>query len=105
MSRRKRSTAVISRSATFAVSSGNAAVGVAVDPQPGDRMCAVFTCIDVEGRFIRVALTPHDVLHLCRDAQRLLGATSEEINAWWRQLRGSTQDAVDAAPGVDYPRG
>ena len=66
-------------------------------------MAAALTLVDSEGRFIRIELTAHDVLHLCRDAQKLLGATAAEVSAWWHELTGWTQEDADGASGVEIP--
>ena len=87
---RRRSTVITSRSTLFTRSSGDAGLGLAVDPRgDGNHMEAVLTCVSIEGVAVKIVLTAHDVLHLAADAQRILGATSDEVSAWWFQLTGN----------------
>ena len=86
MGRRVRSSAVISRSAVIFRSSGDAALGLTRDPRRPDRMAAVLTCTDDQGRFVRVALSPIEVRNLHHDAQELLDADAEQVSRWWYEL-------------------
>ena len=68
MGRRKsRSTVVISCSAVIIGSTGDAAIGLAVDAR-GDRMMPMLTLVDDQRRAVKIELTALDVKHLHDDA-------------------------------------
>ena len=95
---------ITSRTTLVLRSTGDAAIGLAVDERQPDRMAPLLTLIDTERRSVLVELTAADVKNLHHDAEKLLSASAEQVSAWWTELTGWTQDDADAGAGTDHCR-
>jgi hypothetical protein len=75
-------------------SSGNARLGLIVDPRYSNRMAPCIKLTDDRGTEYVVQLSAEEVRDLHADAGKLMDADAEQVDRWWRWFL----DGADSRP-------